>query len=66
MNAREEAIADFKYIRSLGVDRLHEHFELWQPVYNDRYEYTEDDEEYQLTILEIQRKLGTSECLLEN
>lgn len=66
MNAREEAIADCKYIRGLGVDRLHQHFELWQPIYNDAYEYMEDNEEYQLTILEIQRKLGTNECLLES
>lgn len=65
MTPREEAISDCKYIRSLGIERLHQHFELWQPTYNDQFEYMEDNEEYQLKILEIQTKLNTPECLLE-
>lgn len=61
MNAREEAIADCKYARSLGVLALDSHFEIWQKGDAD----TDEHEEYQLTILEIQRKLNTNECLLE-
>lgn len=65
MTPQEEAISDCKYIRSLGIERLHQHLKLWQPTYNDQFEYMEDNEEYQLKILEIQTKLNTPECLLE-
>lgn len=64
MNAWEEAIADCKYAKSLSQSMLIMHLGIWSEstgISTDVW-----DREYQLTILEIQRKLGTTECLLEN
>jgi hypothetical protein len=72
MNAREDAISDCKYAKSLGKTALMQHFLIWSlgldPNIPTGFTQEEDDSdrEYQLTILEIQSKLNTPECLLGN
>lgn len=62
MNAREETIADCKYAKGLGATALSQHFVHWEWRYSS--EISQEDREYQLTLLEIQSKLDTPECLL--
>lgn len=57
-----EAIQDCRYAKSLGEVALQEHIRHWS--HPAAVENTED-RQYQLAILEIARKLGTSEDLLE-
>lgn len=59
--AREEAIADCKYAKSLGETALKEHIHIWEVHYTAEG----DDHKYRTAILEIKKKLGTPQCLLE-
>ena len=62
MTPREEALADMRYAKSLGETALKQHYIIWRNPVKTRD--CEEDEEYQLKILEIQTKLNTPECLL--
>jgi hypothetical protein len=62
IDAREEAVSDCLYAKSLGEVALKQHIENW---INDTPKIL-SDVEYALTIKEISDKLSTPECLLEN
>jgi len=61
--AREDAISDCKYAKSLGNTALMQHIAIWTTLID---EDDIGDNEYHATIAEIEYKLGTPECLLEN
>ncbi len=63
---RHQAISDCKYALSLSEISLDGHFRLWLNLKeNEEYVgWTQDDQEYLLTLQEIQAKLHTNECLL--
>lgn len=60
--AREEAILDCKYALSLGEQNLRLHIAIWKAGTAVQGE----DVLYRTAIFEIERKLGTSECLLRD
>lgn len=61
-DAREEAISDCKYAKSLGEVAFQQHMSIWSgfPPGFDSPDY-----EYWCTLSEIQEKLETDECLLK-
>lgn len=61
-DARDEAIADCKYAKSLGNIALMQHIGFWQTLID---EDSQSDNEYHAAILEIEYKLETEECLLK-
>lgn len=63
IDARHEAISDCKYAKSLGHTALMQHIAIWTTLID---EDNIGDNEYHATITEIEYKLGTPECLLEN
>lgn len=59
--ARDEAIADCKYAKSLGVFALTQHLCMWAGY---RSLDNASDHEYREAINEIKEKFGSDECLL--
>lgn len=66
--ARQEAIEDCRYAKSLGLIALSQHIHFWiNPNYiaiNPNLEDHPWDKEYELAIREIASKLDIPECLL--
>lgn len=62
MSPREEAIADMKYAKSLGMTALKQHYMIWRGA---TVPYPSDVAEYAGVIMEIYDKLDTEECLLK-
>ncbi len=65
---RHQAISDCRYALSLSETALREHIINWTcAAYSDfnEGEMSQDDQEYLLTLKEIQAKLYTNECLLK-
>lgn len=60
--AREEAVADCKYAKSLGDTALKQHYIIWRGA---TVPYPSDIAEYAATVIEIYEKLETDECLLK-
>ena len=60
--AREEAIADMRYAKSLGETALKQHYLIWR---GRTVPYPSDAAEYASTVMEIYEKLETDECLLK-
>lgn len=69
MTAREEAIADCKYAKSLGNTALEKHIQSWSIPFEQHvkqgYLVCPDDDVYIDAIAEISQKLDTDECLLK-
>jgi len=59
---RHQAICDCKYALSLSETALQQHLNVW---FEDQYIQSVSDQEYFLTLQEIQAKLHTNECLLK-
>ncbi len=60
-----DAIKDCQYALSLSEIALVSHFNMWSNAFVKGINWTPDDVEYCLTLLEIQAKLHTNECLLK-
>lgn len=63
MSPREEAIADMRYAKSLGMTALKQHYMIWRGA---TVPYPSDVAEYASVVMEVYDKLDTDECLLEN
>lgn len=71
---RHQATSDCKYALSLSETALQQHIDLWLNLRENEMRlkaehgsdiWSDDDEEYVLTLHEIQAKLHTNECLLK-
>ncbi len=63
---RHQAISDCKYALSLSETALQQHLYYWLHVTTESsIPLYEEDQEYMLTLKEIQDKLQTNECLLK-
>ncbi len=71
---RHTAIQDCKYALSLSETALQQHIDLWLNLRQNEIRlkvehgsdiWSQADEEYALTLQEIQAKLHTNECLLK-
>lgn len=59
--ARDEAIADMRYAKSLGETALKQHYMIWRGA---TVPFPSDVAEYAATVMEVYEKLGSEECLL--
>jgi hypothetical protein len=59
---REEAIADMRYAKSLGMTALKQHYLIWRGA---TVLFPSYDQEYAGFIMEIYDKLDTDDCLLK-
>ena len=70
--ARQEAIEDCRYAKSLGLITLSQHIHIWTNKKSGWWDAVIPEaeltfnREYELAIREIASKLDTTECLLEN
>lgn len=62
MTPREEAIADMKYTKSLGMTDLKQHYLFWRGA---TVPHPSDVAEYASVVMEVYDKLDTDECLLK-
>jgi hypothetical protein len=62
MTPREEAIADMKYAKSLGMTALKQHYMIWRGA---TVPYPSDVAEYASVVMEIYGKLDTEDCMLK-
>jgi hypothetical protein len=62
MTPREEAIADMKYAKSLGMTALKQHYLIWRGA---TLVVGTSNAEYSLAVMEIYDKLDTEKCLLK-
>lgn len=60
-DARDEAIADMRYAKSLGETALKQHYMIWRGA---TVPFPSDVADYAATVMEIYEKLGSEECLL--
>lgn len=61
-DAREEAIADMRYAKSLGQTALKQHYMIWRGA---TVPFPSDVAEYAATVMEVYEKLGSEVCLLK-